>query len=412
MIPITSSTTLSIEKTAKLLQNLIDLRDKGNLAFPEKISKGIDSLVEAQQKFVQGIDDYLHESESFEYEDDIEMVTTIVQTCPEFLATRDRYEYLPCHYAAGFEEINPSPKYLPLFANIGYKHAIGGENSRGGLLVCDRCNNNALRYVNDHNVLDLFQKNNPPLFFKEDIRNYTLLHDAAYFDESSFDLVKYLCDLDPSCLYQRDGDNELPLHYAVETAKSDEKKKVVEYLLQQSVLYSESNETIGGLFEKNLYDDLVLDAFVERWGSEDVWDCIEKALSKNNNLDKLPILHQTIRHAPQYVAEVIKRFPSSVHVRDSNNSNRLPIHVALETGMGWSLELIYLISHSKELMREVDPVSKCPPFALAGMGPSCCDLRTVYSLLRKNPEQIEIWCDDGGNKYIPVESCKRRKVDE
>ena len=87
MIPITSSTTLSIEKTAKLLQNLIDLRDKGNLAFPEKISKGIDSLVEAQQKFVQGIDDYLHESESFEYEDDIEMVTTIVQTCPEFLAT-------------------------------------------------------------------------------------------------------------------------------------------------------------------------------------------------------------------------------------------------------------------------------------------------------------------------------------
>ena len=133
---------------------------------------------------------------------------------------------------------------------------------------------------------------------------------------------------------------------------------------------------------------------VEESGNpDDVWDCIEKALSTNNNHpDQLPILHQTILHTPEHCSQVINRFPDSVHVRDINNHNRLPIHVALETGMKSSLELTYLMKCSREDLREVDPVTKWPPFVLAAMGTSC-DLRIIYKLIREYPEHVEPWCD-------------------
>ena len=49
-------------------------------------------------------------------------------------------------------------------------------------------------------------------------------------------------------------------------------------------------------------------------------------------------------------------------------------------------------------------MTKWPPFALAGK----CDLRTIYTLLRKNPEHVEM-TEDGNYKFIPVEKCRRRK---
>ena len=78
-------------------------------------------------------------------------------------------------------------------------------------------------------------------------------------------------------------------------------------------------------------------------------------------------------------------------MRDINN--RLPIHVALEMGMKTSLELSHLMKVSQECLKEVDPVTKLPAFALAGMmNPNSCDMRTIYRLLREYPEQVESWC--------------------
>ena len=135
---------------------------------------------------------------------------------------------------------------------------------------------------------------------------------------------------------------------------------------------------------------------VDKMGKEKIWDCIERALLKHKELNDLPciLVHQTIQHTPEYCSEVIKRFPQSVHLRNKNN--RLPIHVALEKGMGWSLELAYLLNASQEYLKEVDPVTNLPPFVLAGMGESC-DLRTIYDLLRKHPEHVE---KSGEGTYI------------
>ena len=78
MIPISTSTSLSIEKAAKLLQNLVDLRDKGNVDLPGDVFKSVDSLLQAQKRFTKEIDDYLLRAYTFIAEDGIETVTTIV----------------------------------------------------------------------------------------------------------------------------------------------------------------------------------------------------------------------------------------------------------------------------------------------------------------------------------------------
>lgn len=92
--------------------------------------------------------------------------------------------------------------------------------------------------------------------------------------------------------------------------------------------------------------------------------------------------------------------------------NRLPIHVALDTGMKWSLELQYLITTSQEYLKDDDPVTKWPPFVLAGMGTSC-DLRIIYDLLHNHPEHVERSEDSSCYKYITSKNNhKKRKINQ
>lgn len=69
----------------------------------------------------------------FEDEDNVEMITTVVETCPKFLAPKDEDGMLPCHLAVIHVSYS-AHKHLLLFGRIGFQHTIGGEESRGGLL--------------------------------------------------------------------------------------------------------------------------------------------------------------------------------------------------------------------------------------------------------------------------------------
>ena len=88
----------------------------------------------------------------------------------------------------------------------------------------------------------------------------------------------------------------------------------------------------------------------------------------------------------------VNTFPDSVYECDPCDS-RLPVHIAVERGMKWSMELILLMNATQQYLKYVDPVTKLPVFALAGMSDDSCDLRTIYHLLRKNPEQIDVLKD-------------------
>ena len=394
MIPITDSTSLSIERTAKLLQSLVDFKDK-NVELPEMLRESVDHLLDAQQTFLKNIDTYLHS----DHKDELEILTAIVEPNPEFLATKDWSGMLPCHIEAS-KKTKSSYKNLKLYAEIGRKHNIGGEEMRGGLLTTYHNKRNTLHFFVHTEPFELLRETSPPSFYIEDVQKYQLLHCAA--SRCNLDLVKYMIRLDPSSLEQKDGKQWLPIHYFLRIFFHDNVQDVVQYLLQSSV---PSNETIGGLFtihpQKKKF---LINYMVDKMGMQKTWDCIERAFSKQRN--NLPcILHQTMLHTPEYFSEVIKRFPESVHVRDKNN--RLPIHIALEQGMEWSSDLAYLLVTSQEHLKEVDPVTNWPPFVLAGMGESC-DFRIIYDLLRKHPEHVE---KSGDGKYIWEKrgNCRKRK---
>lgn len=385
MIPITTSTTLSIEKTAELLKSLVELKDK-NATLSEKVSKSIDNLLDSQQELVKEIDNLMHTEKHYN-QDEVELLTTIVEVCPEFLATKNENGCLPCHYAAE-HSTSSFNKILESFAVIGRKHNIGGDDSRGGLLVPRDTGRIALQCIVNKETLEILREVDSPLFYVQDIQKYHLLHYAAW--RCNLELAKYFIDLDPSCVNKMDSKQRLPIHYPVYGFDGDDQQEMVQYLLQRSVAHSTSNETIGGLFAlepgKN---DFLINYMVEKAGMDKTWDCIERALSNQNKLDNLPcILHQSIQHTPQYCSEIFKRFPNSIHVRDKNNMNRLPIHTALEKGMEWSIDLVHLITTSREYLKDFDPATKLAPFVLAGMGTSC-DLRIIYDLLCRHPEHVQ-----------------------
>ncbi len=166
----------------------------------------------------------------------------------------------------------------------------------------------------------------------------------------------------------------------------DEEQKKNRLNIGKYLLYDASNNTIGGLFFKNV-DGLLLDLIVAKYGPEDTWCCIKRALSSFPNI---PILHEIIRHSPQNFQHTITQFPNSVLLRDSQN--RLPIHIALECGMNWGPELVSMMHFNREHLKEVDPVTKWPPFVLAALDESSpCDLSTILFLLREHPQHVQVF---------------------
>jgi hypothetical protein len=383
MIPIAcEETPILIEKAEKLLQSLIDLKKGLKKSLPAKIeecivestavtttSKGL-FLVDVK-KFIKKIGDYIRITE---YDiDEIETIRTIAEAYPEFLATT-RYGELPILGAV--RNKSTCSIFIPLLADIGRRHGVGGEEARGGLLNLVGGEYNVLDeilYLPSTVVFDTLRSAEPPLFCKEDVRKYNLLHKTRYDD---MHMVKYMIDLDPSCIYQYDHQDNLPIYYDFRH------KKKTEYIIQRSISYDPSNDTEWGLFAKvdGSEDKSLCNFLVTKFGADKAWDSIEAALSR---FDGLPILHQVIQYDSKHCANVMSRFPDSVFIRDSNN--RLPIHVALEKGMKWSSELVAIMNINQGYLGEADPVTSWPPFVLARAG----DLRTIYHLLRKHPEHIE-----------------------
>jgi hypothetical protein len=106
------------------------------------------------------------------------------------------------------------------------------------------------------------------------------------------------------------------------------------------------------------------------------------------------------------------RFPDSVLVRD--DGNRLPIHVALESGMSWSPDLVSIINANRPHLKDNDPVTGWPPFVLAAMEPSC-GLMTTFYLLKKHPEHGQKMYNNNDNDNLNQElnsNTKRRRTNK
>ncbi len=392
--PITEKTNLSISKTAKLLQTLVDLAGEGGgQKLPEKIQKCVDNVLKAQKNLVKVIDGYMHSHKRGV--DEVEVVSSIIETCPEFLATKSNgpCKSLPIVYLVNSKNEETAKKYVPLLAEVGRKHGIGGEEGRGGLVVENANGWNALQYLarrKSIEVMEVLKNANPPLLLKDDVHNYRLISKAVV--NESFEMIKYMVKLDPSCLYYNHSQYGIPLAQVCRPEVNEEKKKhhleIAKYLLREAVSYDASNDTIGGLFAKRRRSgQFTLDSMVEKYGADDTWSCIRQALS---SFPDLPILHQVIQHSPQNFQNATAKFPKSALLRDSKN--RLPIHIALECGMEWGPDLVSIMNINNDHLKDVDPVTKWPPFVLAALDESkSCDLSTVFYLFRENPQHVQVF---------------------
>ncbi len=190
--PITSETNLSISKTAKLVQTLVDLREDFNQELPGEIQECVNEVLNAQKKLVKTIDKFMHSRRRQVAE--FEVVSSIIETCPEFLATKnnDRNEALPILRFAHSSDEEVASRYVPLLAEVGQKHRIGGKGARGGLLVKNAGGFIALKQIariqSSSDLMETLKNANPPVLLKEDVHKYRLLSHAVKGE--SLEMVK------------------------------------------------------------------------------------------------------------------------------------------------------------------------------------------------------------------------------
>lgn len=373
------------------------------------IGDAMDELIEAHQDFVATIDNLLHSRNTYMDIRNMNTIETIIETCPELLATKcERNGFLPIHVAAKYcNTNNKTEMFVPLLTDIGMQYAVGGIKSRGGLLVqSGRFDTNALqllarRQENSKNVFKVLKNAKPePLFVKEDICDFGLLyyviegliHRRVSFD-STIKMLDYIIDLNKDSLFFRyHSPDGTPLSFLVleefHNQSNNVRLKLVEYLLARAIRSRPSCLSIGGLFHM-VNGKFVLARLIEQLGKHEIWDCIGHVLTNipftNGNGVRM-ILHQTIKYTPQYIGKAYERYPDSLYQRDKDN--RLPIHIALDRGMKWCPALVAMLQVNQLHRKELDPVTKLPLLALAAKEPSC-DLKTIHYLLRKNPRCVE-----------------------
>jgi hypothetical protein len=136
-------------------------------------------------------------------EDDIR---TLVQCVPTALSDEEEYGFIPI-LAAIYRNVRGATTYsfLPVLAEEGIKHNVGGEGMRGGLLCIDVVGKSVLHSLSccgrleDSRCLDAIKRlREMGLFSKGDIKEYNLLWDSCRCGCPK--RFNYFVDWDPSLL--------------------------------------------------------------------------------------------------------------------------------------------------------------------------------------------------------------------
>jgi hypothetical protein len=154
----------------------------------------------------------------------IDAVTNLVQRIPDALSWKNDKGQLPIQSAVWKIE---SVKYVPILAQFGIKHDIGGRGMRGGLLVVDpsdednwntlqlhtRLGNSSDPIPYDTASLDAMKElRKDDLLLKKDIKDHNLLFWSCGPDAKM--RFEYLAEWDPDCLMTGTFEG-LPLSHAV-----------------------------------------------------------------------------------------------------------------------------------------------------------------------------------------------------
>lgn len=362
----------------------LDLRNSPAVDEHFELRNLIHEFESAYDQFVTGLREFVTNPIGREREtSEIMPVEKIVEVFPDILRDSDGQGNLPIHVAAEDKKI--AATFVPALAKSGIKllEKVKDDNEKGGLTVMNGSNRTPLGMIVRRGDLKTFMNlcnTEPPLVKKKDVIEYSLLHHASCHDRN-MRMVSFLVKVNPDALYSKKYYSDyLPLHASCCDTGGF---AITKFLLTQALKHDPNHLSIGGLFDKDKQNRTGLAKLISRYGAERTWKCIESEISPYKDC---LILHQTIKHAPQYVDEILARFPHSCFLRDKDG--RLPVHTALECGLQWSISLVSILNTNSNHLGDVDPVTGFCLCGLAAMKPSC-DLRTINYLIRSHPRQLE-----------------------
>ncbi len=129
---------ISIEQTNDLFQKLSTLTSSSSSSsiLPDEITESIQEIKTAQKKFLNIVDRFVHNVDDVTK---VNVVKDVIETCPQFLSSRNKHGLLPIHTACFRDSCSV---YVPLFAKMGRDYGVGGDGKRGGLLEMTSKGNN------------------------------------------------------------------------------------------------------------------------------------------------------------------------------------------------------------------------------------------------------------------------------
>ena len=183
-------------------------------AIEAKAAKFFDSLTCCVKEFM--CSDMCWEQLSIDTHSE-EEIRTLFQCLPETLDYDHGYGNLPIHYACDRPKTVP---FVPVLAEVGLRHDVGGLGMRGGMLMEDANDDNVLRILScvvTEEVpvyLDVMKRlRGMGLFEKEDIKEFELCWKSQWCDRERFD---YVVDWDPTELRSTYEHGRCILHYYAE----------------------------------------------------------------------------------------------------------------------------------------------------------------------------------------------------
>ncbi len=391
-----------------------------------------DAVLHAYQKMVYASRDLIGKVDDTKHTP--EQIRHLIQLCPEALTQKDNYGngMLPIQRAALHSSTDTyldkdsvqlcrhhGISFIPMLADEGIKLQVGGKGGRGGLLVsydgscsypsdenttcaCYTDNNqsdfNVIQTLcvqckgdDEISVMKCFQAIksliSSGLLHKQDVVNYDLIYLSSWsfaLDNGAMrrkvndsDIFNFLVDWYPDAL-KIYHDGQLPIHSAAEYNEES-----FRHVLRVGMKHHPDD--LGFLFARNGDGETAIAQAVRTFTYTSLMNIIQACIPPDD--DHYPILHEVIRQEPRLIRHFTLRYPMAIFKRDENG--RLPLHIALECGIAWSVDLVHMInSASAVLHKKKDPLTGLYLFMLAASKPRS-NLTTIYHLLRRHPDLIE-----------------------
>jgi hypothetical protein len=333
--------------------------------------------------------EYLHKiEENNPCEQKLENMIDIV---PSSLTYKNELGQLPIQSAVWYTS---SAKYIPFLAAQGVKHGVG---QRGGLLVSDPCSeekDNVLQLLaclvnddEDHetndsaclNILQRLEQSN--LFLKQDIQDYDLLYWSCH---PTFKLrFEYFARMNPGRLKQHRYQGK-PIFHANIIDDAEFGNVDCFHLFFNNALKYYPNE-IGLLFQNDDDGHTAFHYAIENYGKEATFNAIEKCVPLDG-AGNISILHRVVEHAPEFLNDFAKRYPSSIFVRDKCGRKLYQSELA-SGNRTFGEDSLFFLRLSDDQVSEIDPRTALFPFMVAASDQTS-DLPAVYYLLKKNPSLL------------------------